>query len=100
VVVLATELDDSLVSEGLARELVHAIQTARKDQNCQYTDRIEVGVVTDDAGLRDAAKRFAEYIQGETLASRLGFEPLPSVQPIELNLAGQKVRLFVRVVSS
>ena len=36
--VLSTELDESLLAEGLARELVHAIQTQRKEMACQYTD--------------------------------------------------------------
>ena len=42
VVVLSTEFTPELISEGLARELVHAIQTRRRESNCQYTDRIEV----------------------------------------------------------
>ena len=47
---------------------MHAIQTQRKDMDCEYTDRIEVGVVTDDAELRRAVEQFADYIRGETLA--------------------------------
>ncbi len=100
VVVLATELDDVLVAEGLARELVHSIQTARKDLNLDYTDRIEIAIVTEDAALSAAAERFRDYIQGETLGVKLGFEPLPGVTPIELNVGGVKASLQVKVVKS
>jgi len=100
VVVLATELDDVLVAEGLARELVHSIQTARKDLNLDYTDRIEIAIVTEDAALGDAAERFRDYIQGETLGVKLGFESLPGVTPIELSVGGVKASLYVKVVKS
>ena len=50
VVVLSTELTPELVAEGTARELVHAIPAPRRDIDCQYTDRIVIGIVTDDVG--------------------------------------------------
>lgn len=100
VVVLATELDDALIAEGMARELVHSIQTARKDLDLAYTDRIEIAIVTEDRVLGKAADRFRDYIQGETLGVKLGFESLPGVTPIELNLGGVKASLYVKVVKS
>jgi isoleucyl-tRNA synthetase len=39
-VALQLELDDELRQEGLAREIVHAIQIARKDAGLEITDRI------------------------------------------------------------
>jgi isoleucyl-tRNA synthetase len=99
VVVLSTEVDETLLAEGLARELVHAIQNVRKDLNLDYTARIEIGLVTVDESLGDAANRFRDYIQGETLTVRLVFESLPGDEPIELNLGGVKSQLYVRVVT-
>ncbi len=99
VVVLATELDDDLRAEGAARELVHAIQTQRKEQNCEYTDRIEVGLETDDALLRQAAEQFGSFIQGETLAVRLEMELIAGAPVVELKLGGAPVRLSIQVVS-
>ena len=69
--VLSTELTPALILEGLARELVHAIQTRRRDMNCEYTDRIEVFIETDSAELKAAIEQFREYICGETLAINL-----------------------------
>jgi isoleucyl-tRNA synthetase len=98
VVVLATELDEALLAEGLARELVHAIQNQRKELNCQYTDRIAVGLETDDEPVVRAAQQFLDYIQGETLAVQTQFTPLPGVEPVEVKLGGPKAKLYVLVV--
>ena len=69
-VVLSTELTEDLIREGLARELVRTINDRRKEMDCQFTDRIEVGVVTESAELRAAIEQFRDYIMPETLAVR------------------------------
>ena len=97
VVVLSTQLTDALIAEGLARELVHAVQGRRKDLGCQYTDRILLGVATDSARLRSAIEQFRPYIQRETLAVELRLEPLPDAQPATLELAGHGLALHVKV---
>jgi len=99
VVVLSTELSTALVAEGLAREVVHAIQSRRKDLNCAYTDRIEVGIVTDSQEINAARKDFADYIRGETLAVRLVPEALGGAEPVELNLGVHALTLYVRVAA-
>jgi len=96
VVVLSTELTEELILEGLARELVRAIQDRRKELDCQFTDRIAVGVETDAAELRAAVEQFGDYISGETLAVELKLGPLPGVEPVELDIAGHKARLNVK----
>ena len=97
VVVLSTELTESLHREGLARELVHAIQSRRKDLDCEYTDRIAVGVVSDSADIRAAMESFGDYIRTETLATDLMNGQLAGVEPLELDLGGEKVTLYVKV---
>ncbi len=100
VVVLSTELSPRLLAEGVARELVHAIQNQRKELNCRYVDRIEVGLETDDPQTREAWSGFGPYIQGETLATRLLMEPLPAVTPVEIKLGDARVKLYIRVVTA
>lgn len=100
VVVLSTELTDRLIAEGLARELVHAVQNRRKEMGCQYTDRIIVGVVTESDELQAAVEQFQEYIQAETLTVELRFEALPGAEPAELKLAGHELTLYVKVVTA
>jgi isoleucyl-tRNA synthetase len=60
-------LDDELLAEGLARELVNRIQRLRKDAGLEITDRIELAIGGADA-IRRAAGRHEEFIGGETLA--------------------------------
>jgi isoleucyl-tRNA synthetase len=71
-VALALELDDELVREGLAREIVHAIQNARKDAGLEVTDRIKLGLAGDEA-LLDAARAHEDYVTGETLAVEVDY---------------------------
>jgi len=99
VVVLSTELNDELLAEGLAREIVHAVQSLRKDRNCQYTDRIRVSIVTADPGLKSAAERFSDYIQGETLAVEIVFDPLYLSAPVELKVGTAVAFIDLQVVS-
>ncbi|MFV1968919.1 MAG: DUF5915 domain-containing protein, partial [Pirellulaceae bacterium] len=98
VAVLSTELTDALIAEGLARDVVRNIQESRKTMNCDYTDRIDVGVVTDAADLRSAIEKFLAYITGETLAVTLVLESLPGVEPAERKIAGSDVKIYVSVV--
>ena len=81
VVVLSTELTEELKQEGIARELVHAIQNHRKEKGCQYTDRIRVYIITDDAQYLAAIKTFHDYICKETLAVELTSSTTEDVDP-------------------
>ncbi|HET7444305.1 MAG TPA: isoleucine--tRNA ligase [Solirubrobacterales bacterium] len=72
-VALALELDDELRREGLARELVHAVQNARKDAGLEITDRIELRLGGDEE-LLAAAREHQAYLAGEVLATSLGFD--------------------------
>jgi isoleucyl-tRNA synthetase len=71
-VALQLELDDELRREGLAREIVHAVQIARKDAGLEITDRIEL-TLGGDADLIEAARAHEEYLAGEVLATSLSF---------------------------
>ena len=69
-VVLDTHLSEDLVAEGWAREVIHRIQTARKEANLDYADRIRVTYLSDPR-LTAAIDRFREWICRETLALEL-----------------------------
>jgi isoleucyl-tRNA synthetase len=72
-VALELELDDELVREGLAREVVHAVQNARKSAGLEVADRIEL-TLGGDGELLDAARAFERYLAGETLAVAVGYD--------------------------
>ena len=97
VVVLSTEVTDELRREGLARDLVRMIQDRRKALECQYSDRIEVGLVTELADLKLAIEEHYEYICAETLADRLVFESLDGVTPTVITVGGMEHELYMKV---
>ena len=97
VVVLATELTEELILEGLARELVRAIQDRRKEMGCEFTDRIEVGVVTESQELQTAIEQFRDYIRGETLAVKLDRAALAGAESVEIKVGDDPLTLYVKV---
>jgi len=95
-VALALELDDGLRREGLAREVVHAVQNARRDAGLEVTDRIELRL-GGDADLIDAARAHEDYVTGETLATSVAYEEAgeasrTSIEGRELAIAVAKTR--------
>jgi len=89
-VALDPALDDELVAEGVARELVNRIQRLRKDAGLEITDRIELAIGGPDA-IRSAAGRHEAFIGGETLAlavSLVGAVPardFPHVREVDID---------------
>jgi isoleucyl-tRNA synthetase len=66
---LDTSLDDELRREGLARELVRAVQDARKQAGLEISDRIEL-LVEGDERVAAALDAHRDYLMSETLASK------------------------------
>lgn len=97
VVVVSTELTEELVTEGIARELVHSIQTLRKETGCDFTDRIVLAIVTDAPDILRAIDDFEDYIRSETLAVRIQRSRPAELQPAVIDIAGRQVTVFLRV---
>ncbi|HVE68021.1 MAG TPA: isoleucine--tRNA ligase [Solirubrobacteraceae bacterium] len=72
-VALELALDDELRREGRAREVVHAIQAARKAAGLAVEDRISLTLGGDDE-LLAAARAHEDYVTGETLATSLAYD--------------------------
>jgi isoleucyl-tRNA synthetase len=72
-VALELELDEPLRREGLAREVVHAVQNARKAAGLEVEDRIQLDLGGDDE-LVAAAREHEAYVAGETLAVAVGYD--------------------------
>jgi len=69
-VALETELSEALIREGWAREVVHRIQTARRDADLDYADRIRVAYEASDE-LSAAIRDHQDWICSETLTTEL-----------------------------
>ena len=77
VVVLSLEVTRELQLEGMARDMIRAIQDARKQLDLAYTDRIKVRVAPGNADVAETLARFGELVSGETLAVELTEGLLP-----------------------
>lgn len=73
-ITISTELTPALKREGMMREVIRNVQSARKDAKLQVDDRIILGLHTPDAELTKAIAEHKETIGAETLAKRLGHE--------------------------
>jgi isoleucyl-tRNA synthetase len=71
-VYITTDLDDELMREAFAREIVRRIQEMRKEMDLDVEEFIEVSLSCND----ERVKGFTDYIRTETRAVRLEFEKL------------------------
>ncbi|HEX5984302.1 MAG TPA: isoleucine--tRNA ligase [Solirubrobacterales bacterium] len=72
-VALQLDLDDELRREGLAREIVHAVQNARKAAGLEITDRIDL-TLAGDTDLIEAAQAHQDYLAKEVLATSVSYD--------------------------
>lgn len=84
-VALDIQLDDELLAEGTARELVNRIQNIRKSNDFNVTDRIRVRVTSNEK-VDQALALFSEYICNEVLAD--------SIEAVGDLALGETVELF------
>ncbi|GER22025.1 isoleucine--tRNA ligase [Zafaria cholistanensis] len=81
-VVLDTEVTAELEAEGTARDMVRAVQQARKDANLTVGDRIRTVIAADEATV-EALRANAELLKGETLTVDLVLEVVPdAAEPV------------------
>jgi isoleucyl-tRNA synthetase len=70
-VAIDEKLTPELKREGLMREVVRVVQSARKKAGLNVDDRISLVLSTDDNDLQKAIDEHAEIIKSETLAEHL-----------------------------
>ncbi|MBT6847553.1 MAG: hypothetical protein HOA14_09090 [Planctomycetaceae bacterium] len=97
VVVLNTELTSDLICEGFARDVVRLVQDRRKEIECDFTDKINVAVVTTSATLAAAMDRHGEFIAAETLAENIGTVAL-SCEGVQHVIGDDALQLFVEQI--
>ena len=69
-VALDITMNEALIEEGIARELVNRIQNIRKDSGLEITDRIQLSITKHDK-INAAITANKKYICDETLADEL-----------------------------
>lgn len=93
-VALEVELNDELINEGMARELVNRVQNLRKETGLEITDRIKVTVAPSET-LEKALDAFGEYVKTQVLADSITFAEndgkLVAFDEFELNIKVEKI---------
>lgn len=90
-IILNTKLDDKLIEEGIARELVSKVQNLRKESNFNIVDRINLYYEADDF-VKQSIIDFEEFIKKETLA--ISIEKSENVDK-ELDLNGHNIKIKI-----
>ena len=88
-VILDTAVTPELAAEGLARDVVRAVQQARRDAGLAVSDRIELSLAA-DAEVRAALDGHRELIKSETLTGTLHLTPSSDGTPVVVG-SGQSV---------
>jgi isoleucyl-tRNA synthetase len=103
-IVLDTEVTPGLAQEGLARDLVRAVQQARRDAGLEVSDRISL-TITGSQEVWEATVAHQSLIVEETLATQFGSAPQLDALPQRADVAevavgdGQPVRIKVLKVN-
>lgn len=69
---LDIQLTDSLLAEGMMRDLIRHVQNARKTAGLKVDDRIKLSITSSDELIQQALAQHAATIKRETLALELG----------------------------
>jgi isoleucyl-tRNA synthetase len=91
-VALELSISEELRREGLAREIVHAVQLARRDAGLEISDRIVLTLGGDET-LLAAARAHEDYLSGEVLAVTVEYGANGSGEPASIE--GRELRIAV-----
>ena len=94
-VAVPTEISPELKAEGLAREIVHRLQTMRRSAGFDIADRI-VAYYQGDDYIGHVMEVWGAYIEMETLSSLIAEPPVEGVFTASYKLGGYEVLLGVK----
>ena len=99
VVALKTDVDDALREEGLARELIHAVQLARKAADLRIEDTVSLTLDVPEQ-LRPPAERHRGAIMAETLASEFSLGSAAGDHVEQARVDGHEVGIGLSVTGT
>ena len=92
---ISKHLTPELKREGLVREIVRHVQSARKKAGLQVDDRIELNIASSDAEITQAVDVFADTIKAETLAVKIG-PVADDMEKYNVKIDGKPVEIYLR----
>jgi isoleucyl-tRNA synthetase len=98
VVALNTELNETLIRRGIAKDAVRLIQDLRKKRDCNFTDRISVWFADATESIQLAVRENEAFVRQETLANQLLWDsPAMEIELDSVELDDASIRLGLRV---
>ena len=94
-VVYDLTITPELKREGLMREIVRHVQSARKQAGLQIDDRIVLSISSDDSEISQAIDTFADVIKSETLAVELNYAANES-EKYDAKIEGKLVEISLK----
>ena len=95
---LSTAISDDLKREGIAREIIRAVNNLRKQAKLTIADRITLSYETDDSAVRETfeteGQKILDAVRGESIAAGKG----KADQGAELDLAGATLWIGIRKI--
>ena len=95
-VVYDLTITPELKREGLMREIIRHVQSARKKAGLQVDDRIELGITSSDSEITQAVNMFADTIKAETLAVKLGSAAADDMEEYDVKVDGKPVEIYLK----
>ena len=92
---ISKHLTPELKREGLMREVIRHVQSARKKVGLQVDDRIQLGITSSDAEITQAVDIFADTIKAETLAVKLG-SATDDMEKYDVKVDGKPVEIYLK----
>lgn len=74
---LDIEVTKELADEGIARDIIRAIQQNRKDANLDVSDQINLEIFSDKEVIIEVARKFEKYIKDQVLAQKITYLDQP-----------------------
>ena len=93
---ISKHLTPELKREGLMREVIRHVQSARKKAGLQVDDRIVLGITSNDTEITQAVDMFADTIKAETLAVKLGSAAADDMEKYDVKVDGKPVEIYLR----
>ena len=92
IVAIDTTLDEELLLEGLARELVNKVNTMRRDLSFAVSDRIEICLYTTEK-VKQALSMHQDYVMTQVLGVKLEYSSKEEGSIWDLN--GEKTLITI-----
>lgn len=92
---ISKHLTPELKREGLMREVIRHVQSARKKAGLQVDDRIELNIASSDAEIAQTVDTFADTIKVETLAIKLG-SAADDMEKYDVKVDGKPVEIYLK----